>query len=156
MQQLLSIVIPAYNEEAVLDELYRRTCDAVASLDEDRILRGFLGLIDATVRTNVYARTGVLAFKLLSRLVPAVPEPKPLYEIFVFAPEVAGIHLRGGPVARGGIRWSIRREDYRTEVLGLMKAQMTKNVVIVPTGAKGGFVLRRVADPASGPGPGEV
>ena len=130
--------------------------DAVASLDEDRILRGFLGLIDATVRTSAYLETGVLAFKLLSRLVPAVPEPKPLYEIFVFAPDVAGVHLRGGPVARGGIRWSIRREDYRTEVLGLMKAQMTKNVVIVPTGAKGGFVLRRIADPSAGPTLDEV
>ncbi|MGB5731370.1 MAG: NAD-glutamate dehydrogenase domain-containing protein [Acidimicrobiia bacterium] len=130
--------------------------DAVASLDEDRILRGFLGLIDATVRTSAYLETPALAFKLRSRLVPAVPEPKPLYEIFVFAPDVAGVHLRGGLVARGGIRWSIRREDYRTEVLGLMKAQMTKNVVIVPTGAKGGFVLRRVADPSAGPTPDEV
>ena len=130
--------------------------DAVASLDEDRILRGFLGLIDATVRTSAYLETPALAFKLRSRLVPAVLEPKPLYEIFVFAPDVAGVHLRGGLVARGGIRWSIRREDYRTEVLGLMKAQMTKNVVIVPTGAKGGFVLRRVADPSAGPTLDEV
>jgi glutamate dehydrogenase len=130
--------------------------DAVAALDEDRILRGFLGLIDATVRTSTYLENGVLAFKLLSSRVPAAPEPKPLYEIFVFAPDVAGVHLRGGLVARGGIRWSNRREDYRTEVLGLMKAQMTKNVVIVPTGAKGGFVLRNVADPSTGPTPDEV
>ncbi|MGB9357856.1 MAG: NAD-glutamate dehydrogenase [Acidimicrobiia bacterium] len=130
--------------------------EAVGSLDEDRILRGFLGLIDATVRTNAYLENGTLAFKLVSSLVPDVPEPRPLYEIFVFAPEVAGVHLRGGAVARGGIRWSIRREDYRTEVLGLMKAQMTKNVVIVPTGAKGGFVLRRVADPSVGPTMEEV
>ncbi len=130
--------------------------EAVGSLDEDRILRGFLGLIDATVRTSAYLDNGTLAFKLVSSLVPDVPEPRPLYEIFVFAPDVAGIHLRGGAVARGGIRWSIRREDYRTEVLGLMKAQMTKNVVIVPTGAKGGFVLRRPADPVSGPTLDEV
>ncbi|MCL1693152.1 MAG: NAD-glutamate dehydrogenase [Actinomycetia bacterium] len=125
--------------------------EAVASLDEDRILRAFLGLIDATVRTSAFLETGSLAFKFLSSKVPAAPEPRPMYEIFVFAPEVAGVHLRGGPVARGGIRWSIRRQDYRTEVLGLMKAQMTKNVVIVPTGAKGGFVMRRVANPAAGP-----
>ncbi len=125
--------------------------EAVASLDEDRILRAFLGLIDATVRTSAFLGSGSLAFKFLSAKVPAAPEPRPMYEIFVFAPEVAGIHLRGGPVARGGIRWSIRRQDYRTEVLGLMKAQMTKNVVIVPTGAKGGFVMRRVANPTAGP-----
>ena len=136
---------------SLLDQL-----EAVSSLDEDRILRGFLGLIDATVRTSAYVGAGALAFKLVSERVPDVPEPRPLYEIFVFAPSVAGVHLRGGPVARGGIRWSIRREDYRTEVLGLMKAQMTKNVVIVPTGAKGGFVVRRFADPASGPSPDEV
>ena len=125
--------------------------EAVASLDEDRILRAFLGLIDATVRTSAFLPTGSLAFKFLSAKVPAAPEPRPMYEIFVFAPEVAGIHLRGGAVARGGIRWSVRRQDYRTEVLGLMKAQMTKNVVIVPTGAKGGFVMRRVANPTVGP-----
>jgi glutamate dehydrogenase len=130
--------------------------DAVSSLDEDRILRGFLGLIDATVRTSAYVDGAALAFKLVSAHVPDVPEPRPLYEIFVFAPTVAGVHLRGGAVARGGIRWSIRREDYRTEVLGLMKAQMTKNVVIVPTGAKGGFVVRRIADPAAGPTLDEV
>ncbi len=130
--------------------------EAVSSLDEDRILRGFLGLIDATVRTSAFVDAGALAFKLVSDRVPDAPEPRPLYEIFVFAPAVAGVHLRGGPVARGGIRWSIRREDYRTEVLGLMKAQMTKNVVIVPTGAKGGFVVRRAADPAVGPTPDEV
>lgn len=144
------------DDESQLRSSILERLDAVGSLDEDRILRGFLGLIDATVRTNAYRDNGTLAFKLVSSLVPDVPEPHPLYEIFVFAPEVAGIHLRGGPVARGGIRWSIRREDYRTEVLGLMKAQMTKNVVIVPTGAKGGFVLRRVADSSVGPTQEEV
>ncbi len=118
--------------------------DAVPSLDQDRILRGFLRLIDATVRTNAYRvdRTA-LAFKFRSADVPDMPAPVPFMEVFVAAPEVEGIHLRAGPVARGGIRWSDRREDYRTEVLGLMKAQVTKNAVIVPTGAKGGFVLRR-------------
>ncbi len=144
------------DEEAASRASILERLEAVGSLDEDRILRGFLGLIDATVRTSAFLENGTLAFKLVSDQVPAVPEPRPLYEIFVFAPEVAGIHLRGGPVARGGIRWSIRREDYRTEVLGLMKAQMTKNVVIVPTGAKGGFVLRRIADPGIGPTPEEV
>ncbi len=121
--------------------------DRVSSLDEDRILRSFLGSIDATVRTNFFLTVrNSIAFKLRSPQVPNMPLPHPLYEIFVYAPEVEGIHLRGGMVARGGIRWSTRREDYRTEVLGLMKAQMTKNAVIVPTGSKGGFVLRRRSD----------
>ena len=117
--------------------------DDVAALDEDRILRSILELIMATQRTNAYAEGAAsLSFKFRSADVPDMPPPSPLFEIFVFAPEVEGIHLRGGPVARGGIRWSTRREDYRTEVLGLMKAQMTKNAVIVPTGSKGGFVLK--------------
>lgn len=126
----------------------RRGLDSVSSLDEDRILRGFLGSILATVRTNwrVEGRQS-LSLKLVSDEVPEMPEPKPLYEIYISAPDIEGVHLRGGAVARGGIRWSDRREDYRTEVLGLMKAQMTKNVVIVPTGAKGGFVVRRSAEP---------
>ncbi len=117
--------------------------EGVASLDEDRILRSFFDLIKATVRTNAFqAKRNRLSFKFRSDRVPAMPAPAPLFEIFVYATEVEGIHLRGGRVARGGIRWSTRREDYRTEVLGLMKAQMTKNAVIVPTGSKGGFVLR--------------
>jgi len=121
--------------------------DRVSSLDEDRILRGFLGIIDATVRTNFFrGLRNSVTFKLRSAQVPNMPRPYPLFEIFVYAPEVEGIHVRGGMVARGGIRWSTRREDYRTEVLGLMKAQMTKNAVIVPTGSKGGFVLRRPSD----------
>ncbi len=121
--------------------------DDVESLDEDRILRGFLGLIMATERTNVLVEgRRSLALKFTSDLVPEMPEPKPLYEIYVYSGNVEGIHLRGGMVARGGIRWSDRREDYRTEVLGLMKAQMTKNAVIVPTGAKGGFVIKRSAE----------
>ncbi len=118
--------------------------DGVPSLDQDRILRGLLQLIEATVRTNVYRsdRTA-LSFKLRSPEVPDMPAPQPFAEVFVLGSNVEGIHLRAGPVARGGIRWSDRREDYRTEVLGLLKAQITKNSVIVPTGAKGGFVLRR-------------
>ena len=98
----------------------------------------------ATVRTNAYRpdRGRRLSLKLRSADVPSMPEPAPLFEIFVYDPEMEGIHLRGGPVARGGIRWSDRREDYRTEVLGLMKAQMVKNAVIVPVGSKGGFVLQ--------------
>jgi glutamate dehydrogenase len=124
--------------------------DEVPSLDQDRILRGFLQLIEATIRTNAYrpGRTD-LSFKLRSPEVPDMPRPQPFAEVFVLGTEVEGIHLRAGPVARGGIRWSDRREDYRTEVLGLLKAQITKNSVIVPTGAKGGFVLRR---PPSDPG----
>jgi glutamate dehydrogenase len=115
---------------------------AVRSLDEDRILRGFASLIDATVRTNAALGRDYLSFKLRSADVPHMPRPAPLFEIFVYHPLVEGIHLRGGHVARGGIRWSDRREDYRTEILGLMKAQTVKNAVIVPVGAKGGFVLR--------------
>ena len=124
--------------------------EAVPSLDHDRILRNQLGLIEATVRTNAY-RSGrrSIAFKLSSADVPAIPQPPPLFEIYVYAPEVEGIHLRGGKIARGGLRWSDRM-DYRTEVFGLMRAQMTKNAVIVPDGAKGGFYLRqRPEDPAA-------
>jgi glutamate dehydrogenase len=130
--------------EREITKLIRRNLDDVSSLDEDRILRGFLGLILATVRTNIRVKgRSSLSLKFVSENVPEMPDPKPLYEIYVSSPDVEGVHLRGGAVARGGIRWSDRREDYRTEVLGLMKAQMTKNVVIVPTGAKGGFVMRR-------------
>jgi glutamate dehydrogenase len=139
-------------EPAQLDALHGRILadlDAVASLEQDRILRNHLALIDATVRTNAYRpNRSALSLKFRSALVPEMPKPTPLFEIFVCSPEVEGIHLRGGKVARGGIRWSDRRQDYRTEVLGLMKAQMVKNAVIVPTGSKGGFVLKRpVTDP---------
>lgn len=136
------------NEEPGLVKQVKKAINAVESLDEDRILRGFLGLILATERTSLHVegRTS-LALKFSSANVPGMPEPRPMYEIFVHARDVEGVHLRGGMVARGGIRWSDRREDYRTEVLGLMKAQMTKNVVIVPTGAKGGFVVKRSEEP---------
>ncbi|MFB3738472.1 MAG: NAD-glutamate dehydrogenase [Candidatus Velamenicoccus archaeovorus] len=125
--------------------------DAVTSLEQDRILRNHLQLIDATVRTNAFVpdRTR-LVFKLRSADVPEMPRPTPLYEIFVYSMEMEAVHLRGGKVARGGIRWSERRQDFRTEVLGLMKAQMVKNAVIVPTGSKGGFILkRRMEDPTA-------
>jgi glutamate dehydrogenase len=122
--------------------------DQVGSLDSDRILRQFLHLIQALLRSNYYQRDEAgqpkpfLSFKLDPAQVPFLPQPLPAFEIFVYSPRVEGVHLRGGAVARGGIRWSDRREDYRTEVLGLMKAQMVKNTVIVPVGAKGGFVVK--------------
>jgi glutamate dehydrogenase len=130
-------------EEALVEEI-EADLDAVQSLDDDRILRGYLGMILATVRTSAYLPDREhLSFKLRCADVPGMPKPVPLWEIFVFSTEMAGVHLRGGMVARGGIRWSDRLEDYRTEILGLMKAQMVKNAVIVPVGAKGGFVLKR-------------
>jgi len=120
----------------------------VESLDDDRILRQFHATVMATARTNHWqsgahgGRKPYLSFKLKPRKVPGVPEPKPLFEIWVYAPRFEGVHLRGGKVARGGLRWSDRREDFRTEVLGLVKAQQVKNTVIVPVGSKGGFVLK--------------
>ncbi|MDJ0974149.1 MAG: NAD-glutamate dehydrogenase, partial [Planctomycetota bacterium] len=121
----------------------------VSNLDDDRILRAFLMVVDATLRTNYYQRgadgeaKAYLAFKLNSQAIPQLPKPRPMCEIFVYSPRVEAIHLRGGRVARGGIRWSDRREDFRTEILGLMKAQMVKNTVIVPVGSKGGFVVKQ-------------
>ena len=123
--------------------------DAVASLDQDRILRSFLSVIQAMLRTNYFRHDEggrvrpYLSFKLDPAGIPDLPAPRPMFEIFVYSPEMEGVHLRAGRVARGGIRWSDRREDFRTEILGLMKAQTVKNAVIVPTGAKGGFVLKR-------------
>ena len=113
----------------------------VRSIDDDRILRRLRALVEAIVRTNAFAPAAceAIAFKIDSSLVPGLPAPVPWREIWVYSPRVEGIHLRGGPVARGGLRWSDRRDDFRTEILGLMKAQMVKNAVIVPTGAKGGF-----------------
>ncbi len=145
--------------------------DQVASLDHDRILRMFVAVIRAIVRTNAF--TGALgrpsadpgrppgaggglssgpralAYKLLPRELALLPQPRPAYEVFVYSPRVQGVHLRFGKVARGGLRWSDRREDFRTEVLGLVKAQTVKNTVIVPVGAKGGFVPQRLPDPAT-------
>jgi glutamate dehydrogenase len=127
----------------------RLSLDAVQSLDEDRILRAYLNLILATLRTNFYQTDSAgrakpyLCFKLDPQKIPDLPLPRPKFEIFVYSPRVEAVHLRMGYVARGGIRWSDRREDFRTEVLGLMKAQNVKNTVIVPMGAKGGFVVKR-------------
>ncbi|MGH8300304.1 MAG: NAD-glutamate dehydrogenase, partial [Steroidobacteraceae bacterium] len=128
----------------------RASLDSVASLDEDRILRAYLGVVQATLRTNFYRRDGngqplaYVSLKLDPGAIPDLPLPRPKFEIFVYSPRVEGVHLRMGYVARGGIRWSDRREDFRTEVLGLMKAQNVKNTLIVPAGAKGGFVPKRL------------
>jgi len=127
----------------------QQSLEAVTSLDEDRILRRFWDVIKATLRTNYFQTQNnkpkdYLSFKLASKDVPELPLPRPLFEIFVYSPRFEGIHLRGAMVSRGGIRWSDRREDFRTEILGLMKAQKVKNSVIVPSGAKGGFVLKAV------------
>jgi glutamate dehydrogenase len=152
---------PRQHDDAAADGQVRAiglALDRVANLDEDRVLRQLLGLIQATLRTNHW-RTGVghsgapgprrsfLSFKFDSARVPGLPSPRPMVEIFVYSPRFEGIHLRGGKVARGGLRWSDRPEDFRTEVLGLVKAQMVKNTVIVPVGSKGGFVLKRAPPP---------
>jgi glutamate dehydrogenase len=127
----------------------RAQLDEVTSLDHDRILRSYLHLVEATLRTNWYQLDADqhlpyhFVIKLDPRRVPDLPKPKPAFEIFVYSPRVEGVHLRMGKVARGGIRWSDRREDFRTEILGLVKAQMVKNAVIVPVGAKGGFVVKQ-------------
>ncbi len=120
----------------------------VSAIDEDRVLRLFRAVVLATLRTNAFAPASqeALAFKMDSAAVPGLPKPLPWREIWVYSPRVEGIHLRAGPVARGGLRWSDRRDDFRTEVLGLMKAQRVKNAVIVPTGAKGGFYPKRLPD----------
>ncbi|TDD36520.1 NAD-glutamate dehydrogenase [Actinomadura sp. KC06] len=123
--------------------------DDVASLDEDRILRAYLALVQATLRTNHYQGKPYLAMKFDPHAIPDLPEPRPMYEVFVYSPTVEGVHLRFGTVARGGLRWSDRREDFRTEILGLVKAQAVKNTVIVPAGAKGGFVGKQLPDPAA-------
>lgn len=134
------------------DELYQKINEAlegIAQADEDRILRAYLNLVTSTLRTNAYQKNGsgkykeTLSFKFDSRSIEEMPLPKPMFEIFVYSSRLEAVHLRGGKVARGGIRWSDRPEDFRTEILGLMKAQMVKNTVIVPVGSKGGFVLKR-------------
>lgn len=132
-------------EEKVLSAL-----DSVLSLDEDRIIRRFIEFFAAVTRTNFYQATedggakGYISFKIDSQKIMELPEPKPYREIFVSGPRVDGVHIRFGPIARGGLRWSDRREDYRTEVLGLVKAQRVKNAVIVPTGSKGGFYPKQL------------
>jgi glutamate dehydrogenase len=123
--------------------------DALVSLDTDRVLRAFASMVQATLRTNYFVSSpdsaraqNVLSVKLNPRLIDELPLPRPRFEIFVYSPRVEGVHLRFGFVARGGLRWSDRREDFRTEILGLVKAQAVKNAVIVPVGAKGGFVVK--------------
>ncbi|MBE7187331.1 NAD-glutamate dehydrogenase, partial [Jatrophihabitans endophyticus] len=151
-------------------ELIEEQLAGVDSLDQDRILRSILTLVNATLRTNAYRtsdgssavgalppedvpveplRRTAISVKLEPRRIPFLPEPRPRFEIWVYSPRVEGVHLRFGPVARGGLRWSDRFEDFRTEILGLVKAQTVKNAVIVPTGAKGGFVAKHLPDPAT-------
>lgn len=122
--------------------------ESVATLDADRLVRRLSGVIEATLRTNYYQDQTRLAFKLSTREIEDAPLPRPRYEIWVYSPMVEGVHLRFGDVARGGLRWSDRAEDFRTEILGLVKAQTVKNAVIVPTGAKGGFFAKQLPDPA--------
>jgi len=135
-------------------ERIRTALDDVASLDQDRIIRSGVDVVMATLRTNFF-RTDEdgrpkphVSLKLNPRAIEGLPEPRPAFEIWVYAPRVEGVHLRFGAVARGGLRWSDRREDFRTEILGLVKAQMVKNAVIVPTGSKGGFFAKRLPDPS--------
>ncbi len=137
-----------------IGERILRALDEVTSLDHDRILRSYLTWINATLRTNAFQTDAngavhrYLSLKLEPSDIAELPEPRPRYEIFVYSPRVEGVHLRFGPVARGGLRWSDRRDDFRAEVLGLVKAQMVKNTVIVPVGAKGGFYAKLLPDPS--------
>jgi len=129
--------------------------DSIRNINEDKVIRGYLELVQATLRTNFFQTfedgtfKSYISVKLATQRITLAPKPRPVFEIFVYSPRVEGVHLRGGKVARGGLRWSDRIEDYRTEVLGLVKAQQVKNAVIVPTGAKGGFVAKQ-ANPAAG------
>jgi len=135
-----------------LEQRIVRALDDVASLDHDRILRSYLAHVRATLRTNYFQPDergrprSYISLKLEPSSIPDLPEPRPRFEIFVYSPRVEGVHLRFGAVARGGLRWSDRRDDFRTEVLGLVKAQMVKNTVIVPVGAKGGFFCKQLPD----------
>lgn len=128
-----------------IESSIQRALNDVSSLDQDRILRTLMDLILCTLRTNYYQNDRpCISIKLSSHDIQELPEPRPRYEIFIYSPDTEGVHLRGGKVARGGLRWSDRKEDYRTEVLGLVKAQMVKNAVIVPKGSKGGFIVRQL------------
>jgi glutamate dehydrogenase len=137
--------IEAQNLSEIKEQL-----DNVSNLDDDRIIRRYLDLISATLRTNFYQMDEAgnekpyVSYKMLPELIPDMPLPRPKFEIFVYSPRIEGVHLRGGKVARGGLRWSDRQEDFRTEILGLVKAQQVKNTVIVPVGAKGGFVCKNL------------
>ncbi len=144
-----ALSLPRETQVTRIEAAIKAALDDVQSLDDDRILRLFLGVMRASLRTGYFQRDEqgqphpYINVKLDSARVPELPKPKPFREIFVYSPRVEGIHLRFGPVARGGLRWSDRREDFRTEVLGLVKAQMVKNTVIVPVGSKGGFFVKR-------------
>lgn len=137
------------NCQRIIDHIFGGLED-VSNLDEDKIIRQYIQTIRETLRTNYYqinsdgSQKSYISIKLNSKNIPSVPRPYPMYEIFVYSPKFEAVHLRGGKVARGGLRWSDRREDFRTEILGLMKAQQVKNAVIVPTGAKGGFVPKQI------------
>jgi glutamate dehydrogenase len=143
---------PGEGEVEACVERIQRLLDEVASLNDDQLLRRYVELIEATLRTNYYQTREAgqpkdyIAFKLEPSRVTGMPKPRPVYEIFVCSPRFEGVHLRGGKVARGGLRWSDRQEDFRTEVLGLVKAQQVKNSVIVPVGAKGGFICKRLPE----------
>lgn len=136
--------------ETAFDNEIQEGLRQVSALDDDRILRQYLAVIKAMVRTNVFVQPApeAMAFKIRSAEVPGLPLPVPFMEIFVYSPRLEGVHLRGGKVARGGLRWSDRRDDFRTEILGLIKAQLVKNAVIVPVGAKGGFYPKQLPNPA--------
>ncbi|USX48651.1 NAD-glutamate dehydrogenase [Lentzea sp. HUAS12] len=153
----LSDATRAAHTETMVTEI-GKLIDDVTSLDADRILRSLLSLINATLRTNYFFRDAdgngrpYLSVKLDPQAIPDLPQPRPKFEIFVYSPRVEGVHLRFGSVARGGLRWSDRREDFRTEILGLVKAQAVKNAVIVPVGAKGGFVVKKPIPATGDPG----
>jgi len=138
--------------QAKLADEIESSLDNVANLDDDRIIRRFAEMINATVRTNYFQvnklmkEKSYISFKIIPEKISEMPQPVPKFEIFVYSPQIEGVHLRGGKVARGGLRWSDRREDFRTEILGLVKAQQVKNTVIVPVGAKGGFVCKQLPD----------
>src|SRR5262249_2925637 len=147
-----TVTRPARGAEREAEKLVaqlRSDLDAVTSLDEDRILRGYLNVVEATLRTNFYQLQdgrpkSYVAFKLDPSRIPDLPLPRPKFEVFVYSPRVEAVHLRMGYVARGGIRWSDRREAFRTEILGLMKRQNVKNPPSVPAGGKGGFVCKKL------------
>ncbi len=137
-------------KEETIHEQIKAQLDNVSNLDDDRIIRRYLDMMCATLRTNFYQaddegnEKSYVSFKMMPELIPDMPLPLPKFEVFVYSPRVEGVHLRGGKVARGGLRWSDRQEDFRTEILGLVKAQQVKNTVIVPVGAKGGFVCKKL------------
>lgn len=162
---LISYFLTKFNPEktpqrekiiADIENRITTSLDAVENIDEDKIIRAYLNVMQSTLRTNFFQRDKngyvktYISIKIESAKVNNLPLPRPLYEIFVFSPRMEGVHLRGGKVARGGLRWSDRLQDFRTEILGLMKAQMVKNTVIVPMGSKGGFVVKKLPPQSAG------